>query len=290
MGSAFGKKKTAISLKTQNTFTRAEETRNKLDRPDESASSNSSFGTLGAEDTPPYSPRVVTNRNIKGQKDESTHQEPVRHIDITATSKILLGPKKRAEMRIMKRRTVITTNVVQKQRVHTVKAFDFSEPIEIEQIKPDDPYDKLENKRYSRKLSVLDNPDVKVTSMKLLRTPKHTRRNTEMPTSLIIFSGLTDKLKEARTLQFSDKAPEVAKEELIDLIRMEEISRKSLHKLPSMKSSSTTYRLTHRRTVSQKYNQPVDDVHWSALNSKRAERVWQWKGAYGSLARVNKAG
>lgn len=279
MGNSAGKKKAVIALKTDNTFTRAEEIRHRI-QADDLARANASFGSLEAEGTPPYSPRFTGKQKTQSHVNSSI-SEVVKCIDVTTTTSRVSYPRRRVDSR----RTLICENILPKPKVTANSHVNFDAQMQVEALKGDDPYDKL-SKRHRERRQSLDSPEFRTSSMKLIR-PRRQSNETIAKRGLGSFIGL---VKNSRASGLHEKEAH-DKDNFVENGRLEDSTiRRRLVSGPILKSANVTYRITHRRTHSQKEIPHADEVHWDALNSKRAERVWQWKGAYGSLARLGRTG
>jgi hypothetical protein len=273
MGGKCGKKRTVIALKTDNTFSRHDKVR----RVKEDVSSRVSLNSLGAEKTHPDSPRLVPKRtNMKAEA--SACSESVSRVDVSTDQRRTLYPNKRARLKDPNRRSVV---IAAAPLAAPAKSVGFSQQMVIENFrKDDDPYDKLEKIQFNRRpSSTLEHLEARTGSLKLLRRGNRRRRSSESEeedTIAKIVHGAREVKPDHRRATVLSSAKEEG-------LRYSEGLHQ--HKAEGHKGRSTTYRLTHRRTISQKIIQPAQEANWSAFNSKRAERVWQWKGAYGSLAK-----
>jgi hypothetical protein len=271
MGGTLGKKKTVIALKTGDIYSRSEQGRHKED----TNNSHASIGSFCME-TPPMSPRQGSAGKAV-QREVSSSQEVVSRVDVYASSK-LRYPKKRDDMKLA--RKAISTNIIQKPRVHRSKPLVFSEQLVVENVHPEDPYDNLARKHFERRSSVVESPVARTGTMKLLKPKTRRRASTELSKQI---KGLPELVKEVRAAK-AELMPQESLGEYLGLRRLEELTPHSVEG-DMTPSRGTMYRLTHRRLVSQK-DVKSPEVQWHKLNSKRAERVWQWRGAFGSLAKL----
>jgi hypothetical protein len=233
-------------------------------------------------ETPPLSPRQGSKGRVV-QREVSSSKDVVSRVDVNASRK-LRYLKKRADMKMPKK--VVTTNIILKPRAHRNKQLVFSDAkLVVEAVHAEDPYDNLTRKRFERRSSaVVESPAARTGTMKLLRPRTRRRKLTELSRGVGVLPEL---IQEVRTTK-AELMPQENLGEYLDLRRLEELTP-HLAAVEGNKTPSrgTMYRLTHRRTASQK-DIKSSEVQWDKLNSKRAERVWQWKGAYGSLAKLHR--
>lgn len=280
MGSTLRKKKTVIDLKVENTYTRAEETRRINSHVDDSLEPQD-IESLRDEDVPLFSNRISSSNKPERLRSFSSTVEVVRHIDVTATTSRISRRKKLKNTWSCNKRTILSPHLGSAPKVLPLKqTFDYTQDIVVEPMKLDDPYDRLSKARVERRLPVLEKPDLKVGSIKLVR-PRHTRRMTEFKSTG--FGAVICQMKEFTSYPLIEKASlvDTGKEDGLN-----ELIRRNMVEDQAPKSTGKMYRMTHRRTVSQKDIPSLATL--CSHNSKRAERVWQWKGAYGSLSNLAK--
>jgi hypothetical protein len=272
MGGKFSKKRTVIALKTDNTFSRHDQVR----RGQEHLPSNVSLNSLEAEETPPQSPRLVPKKPNKKTEDSACSQV-VRRVDVSTDQRRKLHPSQHASFKASNRRTLVGIIAAAPLATPT-KIVGFSEHMVIENFRNDDPYDKLKKGQFNRRPSNLEHLGARTGSLKLLKHGKPRRRPSESEEEDTI-AKIVHEAKEAKPDHRRATVQSSAKDEGLRYLEGQ-------HRAEGQKGRSTAYRLTHRRTISHKIIHPAQEANWSAFNSKRAERVWQWRGAYGSLAKV----
>lgn len=230
-----------------------------------------------------------SRRHLKPEVESSkskTSCEPVESIDVTAATGKPQKLRKRVEIP-SNRRNIIRPKIPLKSRISLIKPLNLSGSFVVEQLMPDDPFDKLNQRRFEQRAFTKESPEVRTSSMKLL-TPCQKRSPSSYHTSrgLLSFSEQIKKIKAVQTEKLCgiyDKTHE----DLMKNSRGESTPAETSYAVPDVKTSTKTYHMTHKRTMSQK-ELPSVEGHFKSLNSNKAERQWQWLGAFGPLAKLTR--